>query len=343
MGINFHAKNKRAESYGLTLIPSSVRIPFMAGTDTIVIHGISFKGHCGITEEERNNAQPILIDLDLECRMDEAIRGEDISKTVDYADVTACVVREALSRQFVLIEALADHICQVLFREFPIQRMTIWARKVAAPISHVVSSVGVRFVRERPKSIFSQGTRLPPPADFLVEHLHRLPKGRALDVATGRGRNALFLASQGFDVLGIDRDSEALAFVESTARAQQLSHVAVQQADLEADSHHTPDLGTERYNVILVFFYLFRPLFPSLLRALKPRGMLMYETFLIDNHLQYNHPRRREFCLEHNELLPLTQGLRILHYDEGSHLTTPDNQPTFTARLLAQKPPLSQF
>lgn len=314
----------------------------MARTDTIVIHGISFKGHCGVTEEERQNAQPMLIDLDLECRTDEALRTEDISKTVDYADVTACVVREALSRQFVLIEALADHVCQRLFQEFPIQRMTIWARKVAAPIAHVVSSVGVRFVRERPRATTSECIQQSP-AGFLIEHLHRLPKGRALDVATGRGRNALFLASQGFDVLGIDRNSEALAFVESTAREQQLSHVAIQQVDLEADPHHTPDLGTERYNVILVFFYLFRPLFPNLLRALKPGGMLMYETFLIDTHLQYNHPRRREFCLEHNELLHLTQGLRILHYDEGSRQTTPDNQPTFTARLLAQKPPLSQL
>ena len=65
--------------------------------------------------------------------------------------------------------------------------------------------------------------------------------------------------------------------------------------------------------------------------------MLIYETFLIDNHHQFQHPRRKEFCLEHNELLHLTHDLRVLYYEEGQHEDHTGPQQTFTARLVAQK------
>jgi hypothetical protein len=89
--------------------------------------------------------------------------------------------------------------------------------------------------------------------------------------------------------------------------------------------------------VIIGFFYLFRPLFAPILQALKPGGMLVYETFLIDNYFRHHHPRRWEFCLAHNELLRLTSSLRVLHYDEGEHQDSSAASP-LTARLVAQKP-----
>jgi hypothetical protein len=101
------------------------------------------------------------------------------------------------------------------------------------------------------------------------------------------------------------------------------------------------ELGKEQFDVITVFFYLYRPLFPALITALKPGGMLVYETFLLENHLRFGHPRRREFCLEPNELLRLTESLTLHHYDEGERLQSGaldlGNQPAFTARLLAEK------
>lgn len=87
-----------------------------------------------------------------------------------------------------------------------------------------------------------------------------------------------------------------------------------------------------------MFFYLTRPLFPHIIDALKPGGVLLYETFLIDNHLHYQHPRRKEFCLAHNELIDLTSDLRILHYDEGPHEGHRGVESTYTAQLVAQKP-----
>jgi SAM-dependent methyltransferase len=171
----------------------------------------------------------------------------------------------------------------------------------------------------------------------LLEQQNRIPKGKILDVASGYGRNALYMAAQGCSVVGIDRDAQVLNSLEVIAKQRQFLNLTVQQMDLEVEPAHAPDLGKNEYDGILVFFYLFRPLLPSILRALKPGGILLYETFLIDNHTLHHHPRRREFCLGHNELLSLTQGLRVLHYDEGEHEGPDRRDSAFTARLVAMK------
>jgi hypothetical protein len=71
---------------------------------------------------------------------------------------------------------------------------------------------------------------------------------------------------------------------------------------------------------------------------LKPQGVLVYETFTIENYVRYRHPRRWEFCLAQNELLRLTSALRVLSYDEGEHEGGSGMGPVFTAQLVAQKP-----
>jgi 2-polyprenyl-3-methyl-5-hydroxy-6-metoxy-1,4-benzoquinol methylase len=178
---------------------------------------------------------------------------------------------------------------------------------------------------------------LNPPAQFLVESRHLLPRGRALDVAAGRGRNALYLAQQGFAVHALDRDPTALQTLRSLADEQQLQNVTIELVDLEAGPVSETVFPANTYDVVMVFLYLFRPLVPALVQTLKPGGVLAYETFLVENHLRYNHPRHREFCFEPGELRDLVGDLYVLHYDEGER-PRPDGQPgTFTVRLLAQK------
>jgi SAM-dependent methyltransferase len=170
-----------------------------------------------------------------------------------------------------------------------------------------------------------------------MQQLHRLPKGTALDVAAGAGRNSLYLAQHGMEVEALDRDEAALGELTAAAKAQNLTSLSTKLMDLEQHPENPPDLGRDRYDIIVVFFYLFRPLFPSLIQALKPGGVLMYETFLIDNYFRRHHPRRWEFCLAHNELLRLTSSLRVLHYDEGEHGGDHKFAAAYTAQLLAQK------
>jgi 2-polyprenyl-3-methyl-5-hydroxy-6-metoxy-1,4-benzoquinol methylase len=180
-------------------------------------------------------------------------------------------------------------------------------------------------------------TILRSPSRFLVEYAHLLPRGEVLDVAAGSGRNTLSLAEHGFTVHAIDRNPKALMEVQLTARDRHLMHVTTAVVDLEGEPfpHHIFPQAT--YDVVIVFFYLFRPLFPTLVRTLKPGGMLMYETFLIDNYLKYQRPRHPEFCLAHGELRTLVQGLQVLQYDEEAREGKDRQGETYTARLLARK------
>lgn len=299
----------------------------------LIIQAIEIQGHIGVSAEERRVAQCILVDLELDYPVSiyhSAAQTDDITKAINYADIVRRVVQVGAKEEFNLLEALADRLAGVLFAEFPVSGIRLWVRKVASPLKDVRGSVGIRLKQTR-----DSYTTDPQPADFLIDVIHLLPKGKALDVAAGRGRNALYLAEQGFSVEAIDRDAGAVHELTAIARQRNLANITARIMDLETSD--LPDLPKECYDLILVFFYLHRPLFPALFQALRPGGMLLYETFLLDNHLYYHHPRHREFCLAHNELLRLTQGLRVLYYKEGAHESVPSSKPAFTARLLAQR------
>jgi len=301
---------------------------------SIVVKGIQLSARCGVTEPERQCPQPLLVDLIFRCPNQPAFQSDQLADTVDYGTITQRIRDIGEGQSFSLIETLAEKICQTLFHEFPITHLKIWVRKIRPPLRSIKGSVGVQLTRSR-QQVASTG--LVHPSSFLVSQFPRLPHGKILDVATGRGRHAIYLASKGFSVHGIDRDADALHELQAQADRAGLSSITTESIDLEIDPHHPPDLGTAVYDVVLVFFYLYRPLFPQLIQALKSGGVIMYETFLLDNHIHRQHPRRKEFCLEANELITLLQGLRILHYDEGDHGDSSAKERAFTARALAQK------
>ena len=95
----------------------------------------------------------------------------------------------------------------------------------------------------------------------MIENADLLPRGgKVLDVACGRGRHALLMASAGFDVRAIDRNPEAIEFVRDTAERLDLQ-VDAEVVDLETDP--PPSLGESLYDAVLVFNYLHRPLMPA--------------------------------------------------------------------------------
>ena len=308
--------------------------------EKIIVQDIEFNSNIGVTDDEMNVRQPMSVDLELvyvKGGFFSAADSDDLSRAIDYAQAVKRVVQIGTQGNYRLIERLAEKIVHALFAEFAIAELKLWVRKLKPPIKDVHDSVGVCVTRTR-ADVISE----PKPAEFLLESVKFLRKGTILDVAAGRGRNALYLASLGFAIDAIDRDEQALLELADLAKQRQLTNVCIQPINLEQEAIRTAALDNERYNArydgVLVFFYLYRPLFPALIRALKPGGVLIYETFLIDNHFHYQHPRRKEFCLEHNELLRLTQGLRILHYEEGQHEEGRGySDKSFTARLIAQK------
>jgi dihydroneopterin aldolase len=302
----------------------------------IIIEQLEFRGRCGVTPEERTRPQPLAVDLELDCRLETAGLSDDLAHTIDYAKVAQRIVDIGTVQESQLLETLAERLLAALFEEFPINRTKLWLRKLHPPISLVTRSVGICIERTRLMQHVIRAD--PPPAEFLVQQLHRLPKGTVLDVASGSGRHALFLASLGYQVEAVDRDEQALVQLSATARVRHLSGISSRVLDLEPPPPQELNLGHATYDVIIVFFYLNRPLFPSLMDALKPGGVLLYETFTVDNHIQRRHPKRREFCLAPCELLSLTSGLCILHYDEGLHEGTSGLESVYTAQLAAQKP-----
>ena len=308
--------------------------------DKIIVQDIEFSSNIGVTDDEMNVRQPMSVDLELVYLKNaffSAADSDDLSHAIDYAQAVQRVVKIGTQGNYRLIERLAEEIAHALFAEFAIAELKLWVRKLKPPIKDVHDSVGVCVTRTK-VDVISE----PKPAEFLLESVKFLRKGTILDVAAGRGRNALYLASLGFAIDAIDRDEQALLELADLAKQRQLTNVCIQPINLEQEAIRTAVLDNERYNDrydgVLVFFYLYRPLFPALIRALKPGGVLIYETFLIDNHFHYQHPRRKEFCLEHNELLRLTQRLRILQYEEGQHEEDHGySDKPFTARLIAQK------
>lgn len=150
------------------------------------------------------------------------------------------------------------------------------------------------------------------PSAWLLDNLEWLPPGgRVLDIAAGRGRHALFLASRGFRVHAVDRDREALAAL--AAGVPPGATVDTEVIDLEAGA---PRLGVGRYDAVVVFHYLHRPLMPAIVGALADGGVLVYETFTVDQ-AQRGHPKNPAFLLRHRELPTLVAPLEIVRAREG--------------------------
>lgn len=155
--------------------------------------------------------------------------------------------------------------------------------------------------------------RMAGPSEWLLRCARWLPRhGRVLDVACGAGRHALLLAAAGFDVHAIDRDGGTITWLSRTAHRVGLPLDAA-VADLEIDG---VDLGEAAYDAILVFRYLHRPLFPALARALRPGGLLVYETFTA-GHAPNGKAMNPEFLLQPGELPRLVAPLTVIDSREG--------------------------
>ena len=160
------------------------------------------------------------------------------------------------------------------------------------------------------------------PSPFLVERLAELPRGRALDLACGAGRNALCLAEAGYAVEAVDISGVAVERARATARERGLD-VDWRVADLD---DFAPPPG--RYDLITVIRYTNRAMMERLPEGLTEGGML-----LVEHHLRtvapVGGPTSRAFRLAPNELIDLYHGrLRVLFYDER---VAPDPEGTRVA------------
>ena len=151
------------------------------------------------------------------------------------------------------------------------------------------------------------------PSPWLLSNASLAPRGaKTLDVACGRGRHALLLAGAGYPVRAVDRDPANIAWLGALARRLQLPLDAA-VVDLETPG---ADLGSEEWELVLVFNYLHRPLFPAIVRSLKPGGVLLYETYTREQ-AKRGKPTSPDHLLEPDELKCLVAPLEVVRQWEG--------------------------
>ncbi len=142
------------------------------------------------------------------------------------------------------------------------------------------------------------------PVPFLKQNIHLLPQGRALDLAMGEGRNGVYLATQGFQVVGLDISEKGLAKAHQLAKQ---NGVTIETRVVDLESHQ---LEKNAYDVILLMYYMQRDLWPQIKEALKPGGMAVIETYNIDHlkHMKFN----PKWLLQTNELVKAFGDMKII-------------------------------
>ncbi|HAO25449.1 MULTISPECIES: class I SAM-dependent methyltransferase [unclassified Methylophaga] len=171
----------------------------------------------------------------------------------------------------------------------------------------------------------------PEPAWVLQQNQHLLPgHGNVVDLACGLGANALLMASLGLQVQAWDISGEALAKLSIEAERRQLD-LSIEQRDV---SIMPP--APESFDVIVISQFLDRPLCQHIVNALKPDGLVFYQTFCRDKP-DNKGPQNPEFLLADNELLDLFASLRIRVYREEALLGDTRQGWRNQAMLVAQK------
>ena len=146
---------------------------------------------------------------------------------------------------------------------------------------------------------------------ILTENGHLLPKnGKALEIACGTGSDSIFLAQQGLQTDAWDISDTVVAKLNQHAQQSELS-ITAETRDINVQPPED-----ETYDVIVVAHFLERKMAPTLISALKPGGLLFYQTFVKEVTPSYSGPSNPAFRLDNNELLQLFPGMQIVVYRE---------------------------
>ena len=147
-------------------------------------------------------------------------------------------------------------------------------------------------------------------SEVLKENRHLLPNsGKALEIACGLGANALFLYEQGLEIDAWDISPVAIDKLKQFCNQQNIA------VNCEVRDVCSEPLPTESYDVIVVSYFLERELAPDIICALRPGGLLFYQTHIRDK-VDDSGPANSDFLLARNELLGLFSDLTILVYRE---------------------------
>jgi SAM-dependent methyltransferase len=169
------------------------------------------------------------------------------------------------------------------------------------------------------------------PSTVLVEAIEGLKPGRALDVAMGQGRNALFLAQRGWTVTGFDVSNEGLNVARANAKTAAVS-MTTQRSTIEDFPY-----GEARWDLIALIYVpetaLAGPAMTRLARALTPGGLLVIESFASPRQSA----QRRPVDIDPGLLRASLTAFDILRFDDREAVSEWDPQPTRLCRVIAKK------
>lgn len=162
------------------------------------------------------------------------------------------------------------------------------------------------------------------PSAWIVRFMGLIPAGGpVLDVAAGAGRHTRLFAARGHPVTAVDRHTMKLRDLAETP-------AEIIEADLENGAPWP--LGKRQFAAVVVTNYLHRPLFPALIGAVAPGGVLLYETFAVGNE-RFGKPSNPDFLLRPGELLDAVRGrLRVIAYED---LEVTEPKPAMVQRIAA--------
>lgn len=166
------------------------------------------------------------------------------------------------------------------------------------------------------------------PSEFLTRWLPQISSGRALDVACGAGRNALYLAEAGFTVDAVDVSGEGLARAKASACDR---GITVNWIELDLD---TGIPGDDRYDLILMIRYVNPTLLRSLTERLRPGGYLLCEEHLVTT-AEVVGPENPRFRVQPGELEKAASQMHVVFCEETLH-ADPDGRSVALARLVAR-------
>ena len=188
-------------------------------------------------------------------------------------------------------------------------------------------------ISEKWNRIYTATTEFPPPARVLSENDYLLPaSGLALDLACGLGGNALYLAEKGLQVQAWDISQVAIDKVRK--KSQQLGLRNLEARIMNAESL---DWRQWQFDVIIVSRFLVRSLCPMIAAAVKPGGLLFYQTFVREKIAEVG-PSNPDYLLKENELLHLFPELIVRVYREEGRVGDPSRGLRNEAYLVGQKP-----
>lgn len=117
--------------------------------DKILIRGVRFHGYHGVADAERQLGQKYEIDADLICHLAAAGKTDELTRTIDYAQVVRLMIEIGTGRSFQLFEALAETIASAILNQFPVEAVQITVKKLSPPIEGTLTYAGVEIYRKR--------------------------------------------------------------------------------------------------------------------------------------------------------------------------------------------------